>query len=633
MCGLAGMIYPGKDHENIIRKMTKTMSHRGPDSNGTFVGPFDDNRQVALGHRRLAIQDISSLGHQPMSDGDVTVVLNGEIYNVHKLRDRLKKQGHLFRSQSDTEVVLKSYLAWGIDAVSEWNGMFAVAIYDKRNRSLFLIRDRMGVKPLYYRLDEKGLIFASELKPMMQHPAMTKTINKHALSLFLFHGYITAPHAIFEKTFKLEPGKILKYSPKGIEYITYWSLEDAYERTEKLDMPEQEWIAKLDGLFTDSVKDRMISDVPLGGFLSGGVDSSLIVAIMQKIAKKPVKTFTIGFDEHGFDEAPYAKAVAKHLKTDHHELYVQSKDVKSLIPEIPKYYDEPFADSSQLPTMMVSQMAREKVTVALSGDGGDELFCGYGRYYDVLRLKKFVPYAKIANMLPGGRLLAESITSKRKISQFFELTSDAGLINYGYRHYVNRSRFIKSFKSGSDPRYENILTLSDNLQEKFMLQDMVTYLPDDILHKVDRASMAYGLEARAPLVDDHRIVETSFAVPHALKTQQGSKKHVLKQLLYQYVPKELIERPKSGFAIPIYNWLRSDLKYLVDIYLSDDKIKQQQIFDLHAVQTLKKQFFQDNASPLLTRIFGKEMKLGQDGVANRMIWHLLVFQMWYERYM
>lgn len=639
MCGISGFIYKGDSDLNLLKKMNDSISYRGPDDSGEFLVNYDANYKIGLAHRRLSILDLSPLGHQPMcsSDEQVVVVFNGEVYNFKETRETLSQRGYTFKSDSDTEVIIQAYLEWGMDFVHHMNGMFAIALYDKRTDDFYLIRDRMGVKPLYYYKNEQGLIFGSELKPIMAHPDFKKDIDTHALSLFLYHGYITAPHTIFKNTYKLKPGSYLHFNKGVIKQHIYWSVQDKFEKSQQTEQSEEDAIKYLDSVLAASIKDRMISDVPLGAFLSGGVDSSLVVALMQKQSKLPVKTFTIGFDEPAFNEAPYAKEIAAHLGTDHHELYLPIKKAEELIPQIPDYYDEPFADSSQLPTMLVSQMAREKVTVALSGDGGDELYCGYGRYDDVVRLQKFIPYAKIANKIPFFKCAVSMLTKNSKYRQFFELTNDHNVINSAYLNFIHNFPLIKNYKNKFDPAYEKIMCASGNLQEKHMLQDMVTYLPDDILTKVDRASMAYSLESRPPFIDDHRVIEHSFTIPHKLKYKDGNKKYILKKVLEQYIPKKMIDRPKMGFAIPIYDWLRDDLQYLIHDYLSMDYIEKQGVFDLQEIQSLQKRFFNESGQSACAKvqkqIFGDKLKLHKDGYVERTIWHLIVFQLWYAKYM
>jgi asparagine synthase (glutamine-hydrolysing) len=631
MCGITGFISKKDVSISLLEEMNDTIAYRGPDSSGLFFENYNDNSKIGLAHRRLSIIDLSPLGHQPMVFDDVVIIFNGEIYNFKEIRKDLEMIGFDFKSTSDTEVILKAYLAYGIDFIHRLNGMFSIALFDKRTKDFYLIRDRLGVKPLYYSFNDNDIVFGSELKPLMIFPGFKKEIDLHALSLFLYHGYIVAPHTIFKNVYKLKPGTYLHFNNNKVDHVVYWSVEEKFRTKKIIEKSEEEWIDDLESLLMDSVKDRMVSDVPIGAFLSGGIDSSLITALMQKNAQKPVKTFTIGFNEREYNEATYAKDVATHLKTDHHELYLPIQKAEELIPKIPHYYDEPFADSSQLPTMLLSEMTRQHVTVALSGDGGDELFCGYGRYDDVLRLSRLEVFAKIAGNIPFFKTAVKNMTRNSKYTQFFELTNDHNVINSAYLNYLHHWPLIKNHTHKFDKNYEDVMFLSNNIQEKHMLQDMVTYLPDDILTKVDRASMAYSLEARAPMIDDHRVLEFSFSMPHDMKFKNGDKKYILKKLLSRHIPSHLIDRPKMGFGVPIYDWLKTDLKNLVDRYLRDDYIKKQDIFKVEEIQKIRNQFFNCESSFLEKKIF-KNYKLYKDGMIDRIIWHLLVFQMWHEQY-
>jgi asparagine synthase (glutamine-hydrolysing) len=634
MCGITGFVYKDFVTLNVLQEMRDSIAYRGPDDKGEFLNAYNNDYQIGLAHRRLSIQDLSPLGHQPMfsDDHNIVVVYNGEVYNFKKIRKELETIGFTFKSHSDTEVIIKAYQAFGIEFIDRLNGMFAIALYDQTTHDFYLIRDRLGVKPLYYTRSPKGIIFGSELKPLMLHPDFNKTINNHALSLFLYHGYITAPHTIFENTFKLMPGTYLHFKDGALHHKTYWSVKEQFKNRKIATKDENQWINELDALLTDSIQDRMIGDVPIGAFLSGGADSSLVTALMQKVSTTPVKTFTIGFHEADFNEATYAKKVAAHLGTDHHEMYLPIQKAEDLIASIPTYYDEPFADSSQLPTMLLSEMTRQHVTVALSGDGGDELFCGYGRYTDVERLQRFKPFAKIASHIPFFKKTVQCVTSNSKYTQFFELTDDHAIINSAYLNYLHTMPLIKGHTMTFDNGYEDIMSLSSHIQEKHMLQDMVTYLPDDILTKVDRASMANSLETRAPLVDDHRVIELSFSMPHDMKVRAGVKKYALKKLLQLYLPDELINRPKMGFGVPIYDWLRGDLKGLVNHYLSDGYIAQQGIFDVSEIKKIRIRFFNYNDAPA-SGWLSKDWKLHKDGAIDRMIWHLVVFQLWHEKWL
>jgi asparagine synthase (glutamine-hydrolysing) len=618
MCGISGFVDASKTtDEELLKKMNDEMIHRGPDDRGSILIQTTSTH-IGLSHRRLSIIDTSVLGHQPMLYEHLSLVYNGEVYNFAEIKSSLLKAGYTFQSTSDTEVVLKAFHLYGIEAVNLFNGMFAIALYDKNEEALYLVRDRIGVKPLYYYALNKHFVFASELKPIMAYPAFEKKINTDALNLFLAHGYITGPVCIFEHVQKLEPGCYLKYKAQKIEIINYWSIQKQFENKTVSTASESTLLKGLDNLVTDAIQLRMIADVPIGSFLSGGIDSSLVSAVMQKNSNTPINTFTIGFEEKKYNEASYAKEIADFLKTNHHELYLPIKEVKELVHNIPHFYDEPFADSSQLPTMLVSKFARQHVTVALSGDGGDEFFCGYSRYDTVQRAKKMKPLGRILNT--ANKIInLEGILDKvdRRFIKGIYNNSDANIIN---QDYLSTNTHLKGLVLGSklniESKYFDITCLSENIQEAHMLQDMVTYLPDDICTKVDRASMSVSLEAREPLLD-YRIAEYSFTVPHAFKYKNGVKKHLLKELAYQYIPKHLLDRPKMGFGVPVYEWLHTDLHYLVDETLNLEYIQKQGIFDENKILVLVAKF---------------ESRKHHDYYA-RLIWHLVVFQIWYKEYM
>ena len=618
MCGITGFCdFTKRTEKSTLITMTDILHHRGPDDSG-YSYYKNESYTVGLGHRRLSIMDLSKHGHQPMKYEQYEIIYNGEVYNFREIREELETYGYLFESDSDTEVILKAYDKWGIESVNKFSGMFAISMYDKKNQKIILMRDRIGKKPLYYSYNNGYFLFASELKSLMLYPNFEKNINNDALNLFLFHGYITAPHTIFKKTYKLEPGKYLELDLKNktLDIHTYWSIEEQFKRKEIFDYSEDIFIEKLDEVLTSAVQYRMISDVPIGSFLSGGYDSSLISAIMQKLSNKPIDTFTIGFNEKKFNEAHYAKEVADHLKTNHHELYLPIKDASELISEIPKYYDEPFADSSQIPTMLVSKLAKERVTVTLSGDGGDELFCGYHRYDTALGYQKYKAISKSYRAF-DTLVNMDKITSRMnsKLTKLNYLNSDENIINFKYLSTkVYLEGLVKESTYTIDNRYFDILKLSNNIQEKYMLQDMVTYLPDDILTKVDRASMAYSLESRTPILD-HKVIEYSMNVPHALKYKNGDKKYLLKALTHRYIPKKIMDRPKKGFGVPIYEWLHSDMNYLIEKYFNQEYIRTQNIFDHQKLQIILNKF------------------KNRDELSNKFVWNIIVFQMWYEEYM
>ncbi|TCO78830.1 asparagine synthase (glutamine-hydrolyzing) [Marinisporobacter balticus] len=621
MCGICGFFHKKQIEDKVLYDMNQTIHYRGPNDEGYYMKSLKNNFQIGLAQKRLSIIDLSPLGHQPMFSQDETIIVvyNGEIYNFQGIKDILLEKGYFFKSNTDTEVIIYAYQEWGIDCIHQFNGMFAIAIFDKRKDELYLIRDRMGVKPLYYYYNQQDIVFASELKPIMKYPFFHKEINMNALNMFLYHQYIVAPHTIFKNTYKLKPGCYLLYKNGQISEVEYWSVNDKFGNEKIKDWKgEKKYIQELDDLLTDSVKLRMISDVPVGGFLSGGIDSSLIMTLMQKVSSNPVQSFTIGFEEDNYNEALYARKVAKYLGTNHHETYLPVNKAKELIEKLPIFYDEPFADSSQLPTMLVSKIAKQNVTVSLSGDAGDELFCGYSRYDNILKFKKYKIFSKYLNgidtVLPLKNFLVKS-NFNRKYIKLFNLNSDEAIINSDYLTFKDKYKNITSSPFNLESKYFNILDLSDNIQQKHMLQDLITYLPDDILTKVDRASMSATLEARTPFLD-YRVVEYALNMPHNMKYKNGCKKYILKELLYRYIPKELVDRPKMGFGVPIYKWLHDDFKRYGKNYFDRDFIKEQGIFNYQEIDKIVNQF--NNK---------------QNPNVDKLMWTLIVFQMWYDEYM
>jgi asparagine synthase (glutamine-hydrolysing) len=600
MCGITGFVnaqHPQTEERlsQIIGQMTGSIFHRGPDDSGMWIDP---NAGVVLGFRRLAILDLSPNGHQPMlsSNERYVIIFNGEIYNFSDLRESLTKLGHTFRGTSDTEIVLAGIVEWGVEqTVRKLNGMFAIALWDKQERTLCLIRDRLGIKPLYYGWQNGEFLFGSELKTLCAHPAFNAEIDRDALSLYLKYTYIPAPYSIYCGIKKLLPGTLLyiKFDqPQPLENVhAYWSAMEAVANgvQNRFHGADQDAVDELDVLLRESVRLRMIADVPLGAFLSGGIDSSLIVALMQAQSNRPVKTFTIGFHESGFNEAVYAKEVARHLRTDHTELYVSPNEAMSVIPKLPTLYDEPFGDSSQIPTYLVSKLAREHVTVSLSGDGGDELFGGYSRYFrakNVWTSMGWIPFsarrglgglsAGISNYIAkkGGDATASLNTKFFFLSEVLGAKNPENLYLRLVSQWENPEQLVVN---GREP-----LTLLDTLGrspaglnyiEKMMYLDLVTYLPEDILVKLDRASMGVSLEGRVPYLDDHRVVEFAWRLPFEMKVRDGKGKWIMRQVLYRYVPKKMIERPKMGFGVPIVSWLRGPLREWAEALLDEKRIE------------------------------------------------------------
>lgn len=612
MCGISGFFSPAKERENLrvcVERMTRTLSHRGPDDAGVWV---DENAGIALGHARLSIVDLSPAGHQPMvsSCGRFVIVYNGEVYNFAELRKELEGCGLAFRGYSDTEVVLEGCARWGLEAtVNRLVGMFAFALWDRQERTLSLVRDRLGIKPLYWGQFGDLFLFGSELKALRAHPGWQPEIDRSVLSLYLRHSYIPAPYSIFKSISKLSPGTILTLNRAKVGtppiIVPYWSAQTVAERgvAEPFTGPVEEGTQHLESLLSEAIRLRMIADVPLGAFLSGGIDSTTVVALMQAQSARPVKTFTIGFDEPGYNEAEHAKIIARHLGTEHTELYVTPEEAMAVVPRLPSLYDEPFSDSSQIPTFLVSQLARQHVTVSLSGDGGDELFAGYDRYFWAksiwhnagwmpIRLQRliaktltaFAPQAwesvfrmidpvlptSLRTQRPGDKLhkLAEALPFECPESMYLTLMSH-------WKHPASVVLDSCEYPTAFTDHDQGVKLPDFTLWT--MLLDLITYLPDDILTKVDRASMGVSLEARVPLLD-HRIVEFAWKVPLSMKSRNGQNKWLLRQVLHKYVPRELVERPKMGFGVPIDIWLRGPLREWGEDLLSEKRLREEGFF-------------------------------------------------------
>lgn len=605
MCGFAGYVdVRGVDSaraDALGHSMADVIAHRGPDDVGVWV---DAKNGVVLGHRRLSIIDLSPAGHQPMMSHHKRYVIafNGEIYNHLRLRKELQNSGKApaWRGHSDTETILALIEAYGLEkALQKMVGMFAFALWDCAEKRLFLARDRGGEKPLYYGQQGDITYFASELKSIRVHPEFNAEINKDALCLFLRYNYIPQPYSIYNGLYKLPPGHYVELG-KTSQPKAYWSLEDVvFQTKEQETRSDKEHLEYLDDILKEAVNLQMQADVPLGAFLSGGVDSSLIVALMQEQRSSPVKSFSIGFENSDFDEAPHARAVAKHIGTDHHELYVSSQQALDVVPKLPTLFDEPFADSSQIPTYLVSSMAREHVTVSLSGDAGDELFGGYNRYnwgegiYRKLSffpgpvkslsqstLRLISPEAWNMMLAPFMKLLPAKYRHKNigerlhKVSTLFGASSEEELYRILVSHWSSPEKIVNG---GNEPAAEvatsrqQVLHLP--LKKRMMFYDTQTYLPDDILVKVDRAAMGVSLETRVPFLD-HRVIEAAWALPMDLKIRNGVGKYCLRELLYRRVPRNLIERPKMGFGVPLGEWLRGPLKEWAAHLLDDSRLKQ-----------------------------------------------------------
>lgn len=618
MCGITGFWDITRQMSNdylpiIVQQMSNSLIHRGPDDGGIWL---DGEVGIALGHRRLSIVDLSPEGHQPMisADGRYVIVFNGEIYNFPELRKQLQSFGYSFRSHSDTEVMLASFCQWGVlDATKKFNGMFAFALWDRQERVLHLGRDRIGEKPLYYGWCGNTLIFASELKAFKVHPDFQPEINRDALALFLRFSYIPTPYSIYQGIYKLPPATLLSY--KGTlthpQLVAYWSAKTVAESGVAYGFPgtEKEAIVHLEALLKNAVKMRMLADVPLGAFLSGGIDSSTIVALMQTQSQQPVKTFSIGFREQDYNEAQYAQAVAQHLGTDHTEFYVTANEALAVIPKLPSLYDEPFSDSSQIPTFLVSQLARNHVTVSLSGDGGDELFAGYNRYFwgrSIWQKIGWIPkivrhstgkvltsispatwnqgFAAANAILPRKLKITTPGNKLHKLANILAVPNPdmmyAGLISHWQ---ASDQVVINSFEPSTFLNECNLWASLPDFTERMMYLDLISYLPDDILVKVDRASMGVSLESRIPFLD-HRVVEFAWQIPLSMKIRGNQGKWLLRQVLYKYVPKELIERPKMGFGIPIDSWLRGPLREWAEDLLDQSRLQREGYFNPQAIR-------------------------------------------------
>ncbi len=600
MCGITGILAPAPDRplEDLLRAMTDTITHRGPDDSGLWV---DDGSGVGFGHRRLSILDLSPLGRQPMpsQSGRYVICFNGEVFNFARLRAELEPLGHAFRGGSDTEVMLAAIEQWGLaGAVRRFIGMFAFALWDRQEQILSLVRDRLGIKPLYYGFAGKDFVFGSELKALRAHPGFNADVDREALTLYFRHNYIPAPWSIHTGARKLPPGHILTLRPgREPELACYWSAGEAFAQGEAAPFrgTEAEALERLEALLMDAVGLRMLSDVPLGAFLSGGVDSSLVVALMQAQSARPVKTFSIGFAEERFNEAPYARAVAAHLGCEHTELMVSEQDLLDTVPQVPRFWDEPFADSSQIPTLAVCRLARQHVTVALSGDGGDELFFGYDRYAYAAawwRRLRGIPWPLRLALSQVSRLRPERAAHRLgALGQRFLWRLDAvGKRTFAefYKRLLSHHSRPASLVPGAGPEAPTALDLvpgSRDLFRSMSLWDISMYLPDDILTKVDRASMAVSLEARVPLLD-HRVVEFAASLPTDFKVRGGQGKHLLRRLLYSHVPRQLIDRPKMGFGIPLQQWLPGQLRPWAEDLLATGKRRDADLLDFRQVDRM-----------------------------------------------
>jgi asparagine synthase (glutamine-hydrolysing) len=633
MCGICGFVMPGGElapaaMDAVVDAMAGTLAHRGPDDAGRWV---DAAAGIAFGHRRLSIVDLSAAGRQPMASACARFVItyNGEIYNFPELRRLLEQRGHSFRGHSDTEVLLGAITEWGVrEALHRLHGMFAFALWDRHARHLVLARDRVGKKPLYYGWCGDAFVFASELKAMHSHPAFDREVDRDALGLLIQLGWMPGPHSIYRRIRKLPPGTMLSVDAEGgpgqPRIDTWWSAKEVAESGDRAPFAGsfEEAVEALDARLGEAVRARMIADVPLGALLSGGVDSSVVVALMQAASARPVRTFSIGFREPRHDEAPFARAVAGHLGADHTELYVGPDDSLALVPELPQIYDEPFADPSQIPTALLCRLARQSVTVALSGDGGDELFAGYQRYRRSLdrwlRLQPWPATArKSAKALTGtlnGRLNGPKWLSKIARRTDGIGAADALDLFVGERTRIeDPARLVRGARAVAHLLADRQTWphVHEPLQAMMYL-DFAGYLPDDCLVKVDRASMATSLEVRCPLLD-HRVVELAWSLPLAYRADSGAKR-VLKSVLERYLPRALFERPKRGFGVPVGAWLRGPLREWAETLLDERRLAREGYLDATAVRAVWEQH--------LSGRFDRP----------ELLWHLLMFQAWHEHW-
>ncbi|MBQ9926660.1 MAG: asparagine synthase (glutamine-hydrolyzing) [Lachnospiraceae bacterium] len=622
MCGIAGFCNLKCDKQVNIEKMKERMYHRGPDAGGNY---FSDDGQVTFGHRRLSIVDLSENGSQPMTSrsGRYVIVFNGEIYNYKKLAKKLTDEGRVtaFKGTSDTEVLLDAFECYGVkETISLCKGMFAIALYDKEEQVLYLLRDRVGEKPLYYGQVKEGFVFASDIGSISVLDGFDNEINTAVLDVYFTHGYIPAPYSVYEKIYKLEPGTVAKVKLPfnnlcDVEIENYWSMKDVAKKGQEnlFKGSYAEATSELERLLKASISEQMVADVPVGAFLSAGIDSSTVVALMQSLNHNKVKTFTIGMEEKEYNEAEYAKEIARHLGTEHTELYITETDAKEVIPKLAAMYSEPFADSSQIPTYLVSKMTREHVTVSLSGDGGDELFCGYNSYESVVRAwnkMKGIPYFI---RKPCSRLVLHSPLAKDRRTRIRATLlgakgpSDLYIQSYETDPLISRISLDNrkcSYKySEYDPKF------LEEANHNIMLMDLLMYHPDDILVKVDRAGMAVSLETRIPMLD-RDVIEFAWSLPVEYKREGGIGKKVLREVLYRYVPKEMMERPKKGFSIPIDKWLKqTQLRGWAESLIDKDMLKQQGILNPDVVWKMWTDFIEKD-----------EWRI--------QIWYILMFQSW-----
>jgi asparagine synthase (glutamine-hydrolysing) len=632
MCGLSGFVDTnGICDIKILKNMTNELSHRGPDAEGFF---FEENNKstIGLGHRRLSVLDLSKNGNQPLYFNENVIIYNGEIYNFLEIKEELEKLNYTFDSNSDTEVILKAYDKWGINCVNKFIGMFVIIIYDKKKEKIILIRDRAGVKPLYYYHHNGLFMFASELKSFHKNPNFKKDIDMQGLNLFFKYGYILEPFSIFKFTRKLRSGHYIEYNliNNQIRETKYWDVADTYNK-KKLDISFKDASLEMERLLKSAFQYRTVSDVPVGVFLSGGYDSSIVTAILQKSSQKKIKTFTVGFDDQNVNEANYAKDVANFLQTEHYEYYCSKNDALEIFPKLANIYDEPFGDPSSIPTVLLSNFARKYVTVSLSADGGDEIFGGYSKYLTVTK------YRGIFKGNENLRIITNFFLEKIKFENFPFLKN--------IKNFNTKYAFIKALIKNKNPielmkilsyifsdveinklfRTENVNNIITNYENNIinfennddlnilLAVDFKTYLSDNILVKVDRATMNSSLEGREPLLD-HRVIEFCSLLPSDFKIKKNISKFLLKDISHKYVPENFLNRPKMGFVPPLLQWLKNDFSEFMDSFFNQNFLRKQKILDQEYILSLYKDF-----------VNGKNENLGK-------IWLLIIFFNWYKRW-
>lgn len=633
MCGITGFIdFTKQSSKEELIRMSTSLAHRGPDGDGNELIE-EPMAQIGLGHRRLAVLDLSDQGKQPMRFEHLWIILNGEIYNFNELKTELINLGHRFSGTSDTEMILHAYLEWGDSCIERFIGMFTIVIYDRKHERVFCVRDRAGVKPFFYYWKDGLFLFASELKAFHEHERFEKEIDPSAVAAFMQYGNVPTPHCIFKHCKKLLPGHSLSISlsDKTVSLNKYWDVYDAYNQP-KLTLPYAEAQKETEKILQSSFEYRMVSDVPVGVFLSGGFDSVCVTSLLQKDRTEKLRTYTIGVPDIGLNEAPCAKEIANYLGTDHTEFNCTEKEVLEIIEHLPFNFDEPFADSSAIPTTLVSKMARKDVTVALSADAGDEIFAGYNRYDYMQRygdkLSKIPGFVRRmtvgtmekvpSNWLPFLKNKYNFHNRYEKLKMVLRDPSDHTIMLSLSQQFTDAQmrQMMKTDYEVLQTAYENdSLDRTTNSTLNYMMAvDFQTYLVDDILQKVDRSTMTVSLEGREPFLDQ-RIIEFAARLPDEYKYHNGVKKRILRDIVHQYVPKEMMDRPKMGFAIPIANWMTHELRPLVEEFVSEKNIREQGLLNWEEVAKLKKAFFSGK----------KEYDFK--------IWYLLMFQMWYAKWM